>query len=102
MARRNRARRNGEGVEEALEELRNDMSALQEDVSRLFGDMGTMGSAATRGVTETVGDYAGEVGAYGEQTVGFLRETIRALPLTSMAISVGAGALLGALLARPE
>jgi hypothetical protein len=44
-------------------------------------------------------DVAEQVETYGQEGVDTVRSTIRSQPLVACAISVGAGALLGALLA---
>jgi ElaB/YqjD/DUF883 family membrane-anchored ribosome-binding protein len=95
-----RKRRNGHGAEASLASLQEDLAALQADMGKVIAGLG---GAASDGVTQAMRaaeDVAGQVETYGQEGVDTVRSTIRSQPLVACAISVGAGALLGALLAR--
>src|SRR5258706_15647562 len=101
---RKRRRRNGNGVEVSLELLQEDLSALQANMSKV---MAGLSSAASHGVTDafraassTAEDVIEQVEAVGQGGVDTVRNTVRSQPLVACAISVGAGALIGAFLAR--
>ena len=101
---RKRRRRNGNGAETSLELLQEDLSALQANMTKV---MAGLSSAASHGVTDafrtastTTEDVIEQVEAVGQEGVDTVRKTIRSQPLVACAVSVGAGALLGAFLAR--
>jgi ElaB/YqjD/DUF883 family membrane-anchored ribosome-binding protein len=101
---RKRRRKNGNGVETSLESLQEDLSALQADMSKV---MAGLSSAASHGVSDAfrtastrAEDVIEGVEALGQEGVNSVRSSIRSQPLVACAISVGAGALIGALLAR--
>jgi ElaB/YqjD/DUF883 family membrane-anchored ribosome-binding protein len=103
MAQR-RKRRNGHVAQASLETLQEDLALLQANMSKVFAGLG---GAASEGVTHamrsastTAEDMVEQVESIGQDGVDTLRSTIRSQPLTALAVSVGAGALIGALLTR--
>jgi ElaB/YqjD/DUF883 family membrane-anchored ribosome-binding protein len=101
MARKQR-RRNGRAAHSSLQTLQDDIAALQANMSKVIADLG---GAASEGVTQamrnastTAEEVAEQVEEFGSESVDTVRSTIRAQPLVACAISVGAGALLGALI----
>ena len=99
-----RRRRNGHGTEASLEALQHDLAALQANMSKLIAGFGNAASEgvthAMRSASTTAEDVVEQVEEYGQEGVDTVRKTIRAQPLAAIAVSVGAGALLGALLSR--
>jgi|SRR6185436_19748904 len=102
MAQKRKRRRNGNGAEATLASLQEDLVALQADMSKVISGLG---GAASEGVTHAVRaaeDVAGQVETLGQEGVDTMRSTIRSTPLVACAISAGAGALIGALLAARQ
>jgi ElaB/YqjD/DUF883 family membrane-anchored ribosome-binding protein len=99
MAQR-RKRRNGNGAEAALESLQEDLAVLQKNMSKIVAGLGDKASEGVTQAMRTAEDVAEQVEEYGQEGVDTVRSTIRAQPLMALAISVGAGALLGAYLNR--
>ena len=101
---RKRARKNGNGVEASLNALQHDLSVLQANMGKLAAELGgaaTNGMAsAVRSASSAAEDVVEQVETFGQEGVDTVRTTIRSQPLVACAISVGAGALIGALLAR--
>ena len=95
-----RKRRNGNGAQASLESLQEDLLLLQADMSKIIAGLG---GAASKGVTQAMHAAEGvaeQVETIGQDGVDTVRSTIRSQPLVACAISVGAGALIGALLTR--
>lgn len=97
-----RKRRNGRATHSSLQSIQEDIAALQANMSKVIAGLG---GAASEGVTQamhtassTAEDVVEQVEEFGAESVDTVRSTIRAQPLVACAISVGAGALLGALL----
>lgn len=95
-----RRKRSAREIEARLDALKSDFQALQHDMRGLAGsvseaasDMAHATNRATENALESVGDWTND-------NVGSLRDTVRKQPLASMMLSVGAGALVGALLLR--
>jgi ElaB/YqjD/DUF883 family membrane-anchored ribosome-binding protein len=99
-----RKRRNGHTSAASLESLQQDLAALQANMSKVISGLGGAASdgvtQAMRSASSTAEEVAEQVEAYGQEGVDTVRSSIRAQPLVACAISVGAGALLGALLSR--
>ncbi|HEX4302086.1 MAG TPA: hypothetical protein VHZ78_04800 [Rhizomicrobium sp.] len=109
-------------IDNRLSALRTDMETLQKDLRALAGDVTGAASAQAKdalkkaeAVAERAYDLAEEAAAQASKTAfeaaedveewatenaESLRETVRAQPLTSLAIAVGAGAFLALLLKR--
>lgn len=95
-----RKRRNGNGAGAALESLQEDLAALQANMSKIVAGLGDKASEGVTQAMHTAEDVVEQVEEYGQEGVDTVRSTIRAQPLMALAISVGAGALLGAYLNR--
>ncbi len=78
-----RHRRNGNGAID----LRDDMTALQKDFSRLTEDLGATITQRWNGIGERVNDGAAKVG-----------KQVRAHPIAAVGVAAGAGLLAGALI----
>jgi ElaB/YqjD/DUF883 family membrane-anchored ribosome-binding protein len=99
-----RKRKNGSDLDARLRALKNDFDGLQKDMRKLFE---SVGDAATNGVSD-ITDSASKAAAgavdkmehWAEDGVGSMRDVIREQPLAAIAISMGAGAILGSLLRR--
>ncbi len=103
MAQR-RKRRNGHGHQPSLESLQEDLSLLQANMSKLIAGLGGAASngmsSAMSAASHAAEDAIEQAESMGQEGVETVRETIRAQPLAAIAISMGAGALLGAFLTR--
>jgi hypothetical protein len=86
-----RTRPNGMGA------VRADLDALQKDVLGLVSDVR---GAAGREVRGAVDGAAGWVESWGQENLAGVREAVRSQPLRACALSIGAGAIIGALLLR--
>ena len=77
--------------------VRADLDALQKDVLGLVSDVR---GAAGREVRGAVDGAAGWVESFGQENLAGVREAVRSQPLRACALSIGAGAIIGALLLR--
>lgn len=100
MARKRKARRNGHGAEATIASLKEDLAALQADMTKVFSGVGGAASDGMSNAVRAAEDVAEHMETLGHEGVHTVRSTIRSTPLVACAISVGAGALIGALLAR--
>jgi ElaB/YqjD/DUF883 family membrane-anchored ribosome-binding protein len=98
-------KRNGNGSEHdfqaRLQALREDLEALQGDMKGLAGDVGDvaaerMNSALSDAMT-SVQELTDRVEDWSNDNLESVRESVRAQPLAAIALSMGAGALLGAI-----
>jgi hypothetical protein len=62
--------------------------------------MGEVGGAATREMRGAMDGTVGRLEAWGSENLAGVREAVRNQPLKACALSIGAGALIGALLLR--
>src|SRR3712207_1692993 len=105
-ARRKRTTANGNDndMQGRLDALMADLEALQHDMKGLAGDVGGVATErmndALNSAMEAVTDMAERVEGWGEDNLENLREQVRSQPLASVVLSIGAGAILGALLLR--
>lgn len=97
-------RKNGNDVDARFRALKEDFDELQKDMRKLAE---SLSEAATNGVSDMAGsaqraasDAAEQVELYAEQGVDSVRGAIRDQPLAAIALSMGAGALIGSLLRR--
>jgi ElaB/YqjD/DUF883 family membrane-anchored ribosome-binding protein len=95
-----RKRRNGNGSAASLATLQEDLAALQADMSKVIAGLGDAASASVGQAMHAAEDVVEQAETLGQEGVDTVRSGIRAQPLIACAISVGAGALLGALLTR--
>jgi hypothetical protein len=77
--------------------VRADLDALQNDVLGLVGEVR---GAAGREVRGAVDGAAGWVESWAQENLAGAREAVRSQPLRACALSIGAGAIIGALLLR--
>jgi len=77
--------------------VRADFDALQRDVRGLISDVG---GSATREVRGAMGGAFGRLEEWGTQNLAGVRDAVRSQPLKACVLSIGAGAILGALLLR--
>ena len=98
MAARKRKRtRNGHHLQGRMSAVRADLDALQKDVRGLMNDVS---NAATREVRGAVDGTVGRLEAWSSENLAGVRQAVRNQPLKACALSIGAGALIGALLLR--
>jgi ElaB/YqjD/DUF883 family membrane-anchored ribosome-binding protein len=97
-------KRNNSTLEARMAALKADFEELQKDTRKLFENLG---DAASTGVSEATGNAtkaamhaAEEVEHWAENGVDAVRSAIREQPLTAIAISMGAGAIIGSMLRR--
>ena len=87
-----------------LDTLRADLEALQSDMRELAGDVSGAASermnAALNEAMTSVQDMADRVEDWSTDNLDSLRDSVREQPLASVMLSVGVGALLGAILLR--
>lgn len=87
-----------------LDALRADLEALQHDMKGLAGDVGD--AAADRmNVTlndamKSVQDMSNRLEGWSNDNLDTVRQSVRNQPLATMAMAMGVGALLGAILFR--
>ena len=104
-ARRKRSAANGsDDMQSKLDALKADLEALQLDMRGLAGEVSGVASErmneALSSAMEAVQDMAERVEGWGEDNLESVREQVRNQPLASVVLSMGAGAILGALLLR--
>jgi hypothetical protein len=95
-------------VQARLSAVRADLDALQEDMRGLVSEVsGAAGQQVQVAMSDALGaavttaqDAAGRIGDWGNENLGGVRDAVRSQPLAACVISIGAGALLGALLLR--
>lgn len=104
MALFRRRKSNGADLQARLAALREDLDALQQDVRHLANDVGAVAADqvqdAMNGAIESASEAIDRVGDWGNDNLEGVREVVRAQPLAACAISLGAGAIIGALLLR--
>jgi len=110
MAFRRRRKNSGNGrdVQKRLSAVRADLDALQEDMRGLVSEVsGAAGHQMQGAMTEaleaavsTAQDAAERIGGWSNENLGGVREKVRNQPLAACVLSIGAGAILGALLLR--
>src|SRR5262245_43751799 len=97
MARR-RQRKNANGlVQDQMSAVRADLNALGKDMRELVSNVG---GAARREVRGAMDGTVDRVGAWANQNLAGVRDAVRSQPLKACALSIGAGAIIGALLLR--
>ena len=105
MASQKRKKRaGGENLQDRLAALREDLAALQADMKGLAGDAGDAATAkmntALNDAMESVQDLADRVEDWGDDHLSSIKESVRRDPLAACALSMGIGALLGAIFLR--
>ncbi|MDZ4739520.1 MAG: hypothetical protein SGJ03_06410 [Alphaproteobacteria bacterium] len=96
--------KNGSELNARVNALKDDFDSLQKNVRELLNSLGNEASSgladATEAATEAASDAADQFGTWGEAGAESVRGAIRTQPLAAIALSMGAGALLGSFLRR--
>jgi ElaB/YqjD/DUF883 family membrane-anchored ribosome-binding protein len=100
MPRRSRRTEGPEQVENRLSALRQDLEALQQDMRGLGEGVGEAAQERLREALKATENLAAQMDEWTSENLDSLKETIREQPLAACAISLGIGALLGALILR--
>lgn len=102
--RKRRNGRNGADVQARLTSLRDDLDALQQDMRGLVNDVGGVASEQVQGAVNGAIDSASEaverVSEWSNENLDGVRQAVRTQPLAACALSMSAGAIIGALLLR--
>jgi hypothetical protein len=104
-----RRRRGADHLEKRLSALQSDLERLQEDLKGIAFAGGEVASetmaealdSAQAGARLVATRAAGHIGSWTNGNLDPVRDQVRAQPLASVLLSVGAGALVGALLFGP-
>lgn len=103
-AKSNGRKKNGSQFDARVSALKNDFDSLQHNVRELFDSLGHDASQGLSDATETASDAmasaAGQVESWGEAGAETVRGAVRMQPLAAIALSMGAGALIGTYLRR--
>jgi ElaB/YqjD/DUF883 family membrane-anchored ribosome-binding protein len=104
MARRKRSNGNGHDLQARLDALRDDLGTLQKDLRGLLSDAGGAANdqlhQAVKGALTQVEDVADRIEEWGTDNLDSVRTAVRSQPLAAIALSMSAGALIGALFLR--
>jgi ElaB/YqjD/DUF883 family membrane-anchored ribosome-binding protein len=110
-----KAKSGSKTVDAKLGALRSDLEAIQSDIKKAARDgdgvvneraqaalhaAESVAERALRLAEETATDWAEDVEAWTNGNLDSARESVRAQPLSAMLLSLGAGALLGAIFLR--
>jgi ElaB/YqjD/DUF883 family membrane-anchored ribosome-binding protein len=109
-------KRNGvKNIDTKLDALRADLDALQHDTRNVVGDVENVANDSAQAAMQATKDVAERAYGLAEETVAHLaygvetwtndnldsmRGSVRARPLSAVALSMGAGVLLGAIFLR--
>lgn len=103
-ASRKKSRNGGSELDARIAALKQDFDSLQHDMRELLGSLGQEASDRVSRVTEQAGEVASsaaeQVETFAEEGTETVREAIKAQPFAAIALSMGAGALIGTLLRR--
>jgi ElaB/YqjD/DUF883 family membrane-anchored ribosome-binding protein len=104
IMRRKKNGHKGDDVSARLKSMRSDLDALQENMRGLLNDVGDAAGdqvqGAMRNAAQSAHGAVDRVEEWGNESLDGMRKTVRGRPLAACALSVGAGALLGAILLR--
>lgn len=99
-----RKRKNGHDIEARIHALKSDFDALQSDMRKLVESMGEAAESGvsdlTNGAAKAASEAAGQIEHWTEDGINSVRRAIREQPLAAIALSMGAGAIIGTLLRR--
>jgi len=95
-----RKRNGAREIEARLDALKSDFQALQHDMRGLAGSVSEAASDMTHAANRATEDALESMGDWTNDNIGSLRDTVRKQPLASIILSMGAGALVGALFLR--
>jgi len=82
---------------EAFDKLKGDFAQLSEDVKLLLADAGKAARAESKHMTRKGKAMAGDAAEHALDAKAALEDKIRAHPLTSVGIALGAGVIIAAL-----
>ena len=103
-SRRRRSNGNGHDLQARLDALKDDLGTLQKDLRGLLHDAGGAANSqmqdAIKGALSSVEDVADRVEDWGSENLESVRDVVRTQPLAAIALSMSAGALIGALFLR--
>jgi ElaB/YqjD/DUF883 family membrane-anchored ribosome-binding protein len=104
FSRRKKNGHNRRDISARLNSMRSDLDALQENMRGLLNDVGGAAGdqvqGAMRNAAQSAHGAVDRVEEWGNESLEDMRKTVRGRPLASCALSIGAGALLGAILLR--
>ncbi len=101
MAKRTRRSNGGEGqIDSRLMALRQDLEALQEDMRGLGEGVGEAAKKRLAEVLQATETMASQMEDWTNENLDSVRETVREQPVAACLVSMGIGALLGAILLR--
>jgi ElaB/YqjD/DUF883 family membrane-anchored ribosome-binding protein len=96
--------KNGGEMDARVSALKEDFDSLQQNVRELLNRLGHEASSGLASATEAAGEAASDavqqVETWSEAGAESVRGAIRTQPLAAIALSMGAGALLGSYLRR--
>ena len=102
MARRKKG--NGHDLQGRLDALRDDLGTLQKDLRGLLSDAGGVANdqvhKTVNGALSSLEDVADRIEDWGSENLDSVRDVVRSQPLAAVALSMSAGALIGALFLR--
>ena len=90
----------GRPAQEDLQALKTDLAMLRDDLRSFVAHAAEAAQSRTSGVRDRVKDAAAEVGARGRAARDEVQTQIEDHPFMAVGIALGAGLLLGALIAR--
>ncbi len=93
-----RSRKHKRNLGARLDELQSDLSALRREAGKLVEDV----SGAAIGALDAAEAAYGDAGKWTAGNISSMRSSVRSQPLAACLVSLGAGAVLGALLLRPR
>lgn len=79
-----------------FDRLQSDLETLREDAKQLASGVGEMADSAV----QAAGRAYNDAGKWTDGNISSVRDSVRDQPLTAILVSLGAGALLGALFLR--
>lgn len=87
-----------------LDALRDDLGTLQKDLRGLLSDAGGAANdhvhRTVNGALSSLEDVAERIEDWGTENLDSVRDVVRSQPLAAVALSMSAGALIGALFLR--
>lgn len=102
MAKRKKG--NGHDLSARLDSLRDDLGLLQKDLRGLLSDAGGAANEqvhqTVRGALSSLENVADRIEDWGSDNLDSVRDVVRSQPLAAVALSMSAGALIGALFLR--
>ena len=95
-----RRRSTAREIEAQLNALKSDFQALQHDIRGLAGSVSEAAADMARATDKAAENALESMGDWTNDSIGALEDVVRKQKLASMVLSMGAGALVGALLLR--